>query len=451
MSARQQLHSYLNRLEARLRTGAAVRGAAVLTSVALVTTVILVLITNSFAFAGGIMIGARIVLILALAAAVTVGLALPLYALNSRRTARKAEDAFPQFNQRLLTFAERDPDRKDPFMELLAADTLQVARAAEPAQLVSDGQLFLALSAGVASLAVLVWIIAAGPGFLGAGASLLWTGTHNADVPFYDLQVSPGDVAIRRNSDQMITAQVVGLQSQQVRLFARSHSATKWDEVAMQPQQGAAGFQFLFSSLPEDLEYYVEAGALRSKHYNIRVVDEPAVKTIKVTYHFPAWTALPNAVEDPAGDLRAVQGTTADLEITMDRPLKDGLLSLDDDKQVQLTPGAQPNVYKGTIQMQKDGLYHVATLDQGQQIRLSGDYFIEAREAQAPEVRIGRPGRDYRSNPVEEVTITVNADAEFGLNDVSLHYSINGAKEQVVPLLKQKGVKQADGSSTIDL
>ena len=451
MSARQQLNSYLNRLEARLRTGAAVRGAAVLTSVALVTTVLLVLITNSFAFSGGSMIGARIVLILALAAAVALGLALPLYALNARRTARKAEDVFPQFDQRLLTFAERDPDRKDPFMELLAADTLQVARAAEPAQLVSDGKLFVILSAGVAALAALVWIIAAGPGFLGAGANLLWTGTHNADVPFYDLKVSPGDVTIRRNADQMVTAQVVGLQSQQVRLFARSHSATKWDEVTMQPQEGASGFQFLFSSLPEDLEYYVEAGALRSKHFNVHVEDFAAVKTMKVTYHFPAWTSLPNAVEDPAGDLRAVQGTTADLEITMDRPLKDGLLVLDDNKQIQLTPGDGANVYKGALQMEKDGMYHVATLDQGQQVRLSGDYFIEARQAQAPEVRIGRPGRDYRSSPIEEVTITVAADAEFGLNDLALHYSINGAKEQVVPLLKQKGAKQADGSSTINL
>jgi hypothetical protein len=178
MSARQQLHLYLDRLEKRLRTGAAVRGAAVLTSVALVATVVLVLIANAFAFSGGSIISSRIVLILALAVAAVLGIAWPLYGLNTRRTARKAEDAFPQFDQRLLTFAERGGDHKDPFMELLAADTLQVARAAEPGELVSDGKLFLALTAGVASLAVLVWIIAAGPGFLGAGASLLWTGAR---------------------------------------------------------------------------------------------------------------------------------------------------------------------------------------------------------------------------------------------------------------------------------
>ena len=240
---------------------------------------------------------------------------------------------------------------------------------------------------------MLVWIIAAGPGFLGAGR-FACCGPARAirNRRFTILKVSPGDAAIRRNTDQMITAQLVGLQTQQVRLFARSHSATTWEQVMMEPQSAGSGFQFLFTALPEDLEYYVEAGALRSKHYNIRVVDLPSVKQIKVTYHFPAWTGLPNAIEDPGGDLRAVQGTSADLEITMDRPLRDGLLVRSTTSSCNWLPATQANVYKGTVQMDKDGLYHVAALDQGQQVRLSGDYFIEAREALAPEVHHRAPG-----------------------------------------------------------
>ena len=50
MSFRDQLNSYIHQLERRLRLGAMIRGAAILTSVALATTVILVLITNALAF-----------------------------------------------------------------------------------------------------------------------------------------------------------------------------------------------------------------------------------------------------------------------------------------------------------------------------------------------------------------------------------------------------------------
>ena len=99
----------------------------------------------------------------------------------------------------------------------------------------------------------------------------------------------------------------------------------------MQPQSNGSGYQFLFAGLPENVEYYVEAGALHSKHFNIRVVDLPGVKQIRVTYHYPKWTGLQNVTEEHGGDLRAVEGTDADLEVTMDRPLRDGILALDDD------------------------------------------------------------------------------------------------------------------------
>ena len=53
-----------------------------------------------------------------------------------------------------------------------------------------------------------------------------------------------------------------------------------------------------------------------------------------------------------------------------------------DDQQLKLSGGAG-NVYKGTVHMEKDGLYHVAALDQGQPVRLSNDFFIEAQQGQS--------------------------------------------------------------------
>ena len=41
-------------------------------------------------------------------------------ALNRRRAARQAEEMFPEFKQRLVTFAERDAGEREPFLDLLA-------------------------------------------------------------------------------------------------------------------------------------------------------------------------------------------------------------------------------------------------------------------------------------------------------------------------------------------
>ncbi len=152
MSIRDQLNSYIKQLEKRLRLGAAARGAAILTSVALVATVLLVLITNAFAFSRWSITSARVVLLFVLALAVSFGIAIPLRALTRRRAARHAEDIFPEFQQRLVTFAERDAAVREPFIELLAADTLNVARAAEPSRLVPDRTLATFVGVGAASL-----------------------------------------------------------------------------------------------------------------------------------------------------------------------------------------------------------------------------------------------------------------------------------------------------------
>jgi hypothetical protein len=449
MNTRDHLDSYIKHLQRRLRIGAVLRGSAVFTSVALAVTVVLVLLANHFAFASWTLTGSRVVLLVSLALAIGFGLAVPLYGMNPRRTAGKAETVFPQFEQRLVTFAERNAAKKEPFIDLLAADTLDISQSAQPRHLVPSATLLASLAIGLASLAVLVWLVLAGPGYLGHGASLIWTGAGHVAGPLYQLRVAPGDAAVRRNSDQLITAQLAGLQTPNARLYARFQSASKWEQVNMQPQPGGSGFQFLFAGLPEGVEYYVEAGPLQSKHFNLKVVDLPTVKQIRVTYKFPSWTGLKNQIEEHGGDLRAVEGTQADLEILTDRPMRDGSLIVDD-KELKLADGGS-NVYKGTVQIDKDGQYHVAANEAGETLRISDDFFIEARKANPPEVRLLKPGGDYRASPIEEVTVSVNADGEFGLNDVTIHYSVNGGDEKTVSMLKEKGAKQADGSTVISL
>jgi hypothetical protein len=460
MSARQELNTYLTTLERRLRLGTLSRGAAIVAAAALGATIVLAIALSALAFSGGNDGGlnvARLLLFVALALAAVFGLGIPFSRLTRRRAARKAEDVFPGFQQRLETFVDKGDD--EPFLDLLAADALDVARTVPPETVAPNTALFGWLGAGAASLAVLAWLVTAKPGFLGYGAYLIWTGSHGGTAPLTELQVSPGDAAVRRNTDQLITAVTTGLLSPQVVLYARYQSAAKWEQVAMQPRSGASGYQFVLTGVPENVEYYVEAGPRRSRHFNIRVVDLPSVKQIKVTYHYPPWTGLKDSSEDGGGDLRALEGTRADLDVITDRPLTDGLLVLnalngldasDGGQQVRLAGGAG-NHYQGTVSIEHDGAYHVAALDQGQAVRLSEDYFIEARPTTPPEVSIARPGGDYRASAIEEVTVAVKAQDEFGLKSLDLHYSVNGGPERAVPLLKRPGDKQASGSSVLAL
>ncbi|MGI4758424.1 MAG: hypothetical protein ACRYGF_16435 [Janthinobacterium lividum] len=451
MSKASELNSYIARVRRMLRVRAGLRGATIFLAAAALCTLLMVLFLNHYAFPANGISKARLLLLVISAAAAGFGIVWPLLRLSRQRAVQRAEAAFPALEGSLTTFHQRQAANPDPFLELLAADTLRRTDQA-PTSTLAPAPLLLGMSlAAFVFLGALLWMIFAAPGYVGYGASLLWTGERKTTQPLYALAVIPGDIAIRRNSDQPITAEVTNLHPDKVQIFAHFNSSNGWEPVAMQRQAGTgSSYGFVFTGLPENVEYYVTAGPLTSPHYKVRVVDLPSVKSVKVTYHYPKWTGLPSEINDHAGDLRAIEGTQAELQFEMDRPLKDGNLTLDNGQTLHLTAG-EGNRYTGTVPMAKDGSYHVAATDAGQPVRLSEDYFIATDKAEPPQITIDKPGGDYHASPIEEVTVKVKGSAQFGLRDMHLHYSVNGGADKDVSMLKQQGARNADGSYTLRL
>ena len=446
------LARYLSAMERRLRLLALSRGSAIAAIAALVLTVAAVLWANAFAFSNGAVLAARLALFLGLACAIAAALIVPLVRLNRRHAARAAEQKHPEFEQRLLTLSERaGSDDRDPFLQLLAADTLQVAELAKPVTVAKTTWIAGFSSAAAVSALLLIWLGVAGPGFLGYGTALLWAGPSKGEIkPFYSITVSPGDRTIRKRADQVIQATLFGFNAPKVRFFAKYASAPQWEQAEMRTEPGGSAYQFLIAGVPESLEYYVEAGGVRSASYHLNVVDLPSIKNITVTYHYPAWAGMKDSVEDPGGDLRAVEGTTAEVAVHTDRPLPNGVLLLDDGGKIGLRDGGS-NTLIANVPIQKDGMYHIAAIESGEDVRLSEDYFIEAQKDNPPQITITRPGHDFKASPIEEVTVAVNASDDFGLRGVDLHYSVNGGAEKTVSLLDAKGGKTASGSTVIAL
>src|SRR6202035_5751685 len=98
-----------------------------------------------------------------------------------------AEKKCPQFEERLLTFTEKmEQTPGDPFLELLAADTLAVSQNASetagPKAVTKNSWIFGFSSAAIVSAMVLIWLGVSGPGFLGYGTSLLWGGLPKGEM-----------------------------------------------------------------------------------------------------------------------------------------------------------------------------------------------------------------------------------------------------------------------------
>ena len=127
----------------------------------------------------------------------------------------------------------------------------------------------------------------------------------------------------------------------------------------------------------------MEAGAVQSKHFNLKVIDLPAIQKIRVTYHFPAWSGLKDSVEDPGGDVRAVEGTDAEDRRTNRQAAQQRNPDVER-RFANPVPSRGGELAHCPSSGPKDGMYHIAAIEQGENVRMSEDFFIEARKDSPP-------------------------------------------------------------------
>jgi hypothetical protein len=109
-------------------------------------------------------------------------------------------------------------------------------------------------------------------------------------------------------------------------------------------------------------------------------------------------------VENPGGDLHAVEGTTADVSIRTDRPLANGAILLDDGTKLPLQAeprwpdGERADCEGRPVSRGRGGRRRRCSVERG--------LFHRSAEVRAAGGKITRPGRDFKATPIEEVTIS---------------------------------------------
>ena len=453
-SQTEKLLDYLHRIRVRLQVTTASRGLGATAIVALLVTVFCVYIANRFAFSDSSVVSARTLLFGSVVAIVVFALIRPLMRLGRGNAAGHLEKSVPAFDGRIETFVDQSepkPGKKpNPFLDLLAEDTMRVAEAAPVEQVVEAKRIFGYALAAAGAAVFLMWLGSSGPGYWSYGTARLWGGWLKPAVsPLYQIVVEPKDTTIRQGADLIVTAQMAGFESPTAQLFAKFDSSVQWEEAPMQRQMEGTGFEFLFAGVREPFRYYITAGGIESEEFEVQVVEMPNVEAIRLTYHYPKWTGLESLVEEDLGDIRAVAGTEVEVQVKTDKPLTGGLLRVNDDSSVSMS--AEGLEASGRIQVEKEGHYFVAAMYKGEVVRLTNDYFISVIPDKKPTVRFLRPGRDSKATSIEEVVTQFEAGDDFGLRSFEVNYSVNGGDTEKAVLKIARGSKKATAGHTFYL
>ncbi len=456
MTARQRLEQYLTGLRQRIRTHIYVRAAAAVAVSVLALLVAFVWFLQREGFPDDIALAGRIAIGFIVVVVAALLFALPLRRLSRRDGAPVLERHLPAQAGRIETYLDAQrrgrEGQSSPLIELLARDALDDDRAPPPADVVPASRFWLAGAAFTAAAVLIAWLLVAGPSFWGFGSRHLLLGSEipREAVPIRSVEVHPGDVTVRRNSDLTIRASVHGFAPERAQVFVRYADRPDWERAPMQvvDDGNTSHWEFRLFALRGPLQYYVTAedrrSTERSAEHKVAVVDLPKIDKVRLTYRYPKWTDLPPHTEEASRDIRAVAETQVQVEVFADAPLQSPAIVVDG-AAVDMSPTAQGGT--GRIVVARPGAYHISATVADERVALTDEYRIEIIDDQKPTIEIRKPGQDRRATSIEEVAVSVQAQDDFRLQQVELRYSVNGGKEQVRRIAS--GSKVADVESML--
>lgn len=377
---------------------------------------------------------------------------------DDRRLAQYVDDRMPDLEQRLITsidsLEKQKTDLPSQLVESLWLDTMAHVRGRNIQQVTHSRLAWYAAGTAFVLAFLLAGALWDSARFSAAARRVAWPWSIPAAdlLQSADFRVDPGDILIRRGSDVAVTATIENVSSKEVFLYLRE-DASGWKRVPMRADDSTTEYLYYLRGVANDISYYVDSGDGRSRQYRIQVFDLTRVETIDVDYMYPDHTMLENKTEKNAGDIIAPEGTKVRLHIAFNRPIQRSILKFEGGTTIDLISSG--NVATGAFTVAKDGTYVVdAVDDEGRNIENPMEYMIRSIPDSPPEISVIMPGRDLKAMALEEVSIAVSAEDDFGVTKLTLNYNIAGGFEQTVDFLNAAGqdvLPSVDGKTVIYL
>lgn len=360
-------------------------------------------------------------------------------ALNVERQHRNLEDRLVS----ALQFGDTETD--DPIeshlLQRLVTDAVERTKDIDFKATVEKGKKRKHVGIAVAVLAGCALIALIFPAELNISLNRLVSPWKKTEPVFTtNLTVEPGNARILRGRSLAINIEVTGKAANKARLiYTKQNSGTDTEpqprEIDMVRTVGEKRkFGYEIFNINENMEYYVTAAGVESERYTVEVFDMPKVAAIEVAYTYPEYTKLKPIIQQGDGNIRAVTGSQAELRITTNKGIQSAPLTVDAQDPIPMA------IFDGrtlttTLDVLNNGKYTVELLCvDGFNNQTPIEYTITATPDEPPEIVIKEPGRDIKATKLEEVRVLAEATDDYGVENMSLKYSIGSGEPQELPV-----------------
>lgn len=341
-----------------------------------------------------------------------------------RSIAREIEHQHPELHALLLTAIEQQPDpatgRLNFLQERVVAEAVAESRSHQWLDTVSGARLFSTRLAQITALALLVF----------AMVRLQTTPpapSRKSSASARSVAVTPGDATVERGSGLVVLARFTGpVPTEATLVIGVAPEASRRIPLARTLADPVFG-----GSIPEvgsNLVYRVEFGAEQTREFKITVFDYPALQRSDARIVYPEYTSLPEKRIEETRRVSAVEGSSLDFTLQLNKPVAGARLVGKDKSIVRLSVETnKPLAALKDFSLLTNSTYELQLIDaDGRTNKSSAQFVFEALKNRRPELKILAPRGDQRVSPLEEVNFSGEAWDDFGLRDYGLSYTVAG-------------------------
>jgi hypothetical protein len=360
--------------------------------------------------------------------------------------AAAVEGRFPQLGQRVCTtaeYAEPTPATAPAHPQFVTALSNDTARRTDglPFQAIVPWSSLKRFWLGLGGLGLIALLILA---FMPEMRTAL---LRSALIPlnYTQIQVEPGDQSLKLGEGLTIKTTITGRPVAKLTLQHRPSGTEEWmTQPILPPEAGGVRPKRLLGALETTLpsnqdgfDYQVVSNELRSPIYQVTILRPLVLKEVEATIQPPAYTRKDKLIVKD-GNLKVIEGSTAQLQFTLDRAPAAATL--------KLTPSDDKSAESAMVPIQIDGSdlraelpplvqaaeYELAAVA-ADGMKLEPQRFrITVTPDRAPSISIVKPKEQIEVIPTTDVEIKLNAKDDFGLARVGIVYQVgNGAMKSL--------------------
>jgi hypothetical protein len=400
--------------------------------------------------------------IFAFAAAALVALA---YRVLRRATgeavAAELEHHFPQFGQAVRTAVQYRTESAMTGASQALVNAMNHDLAARSTELPLDEAVpsraarraGLAVAGGVILLVIL------------AASSWEWrTATLRAlfgGQPYTQVAASPGDTLVEEGASLRVAAEVRGRARRPMTLMTRtpgsgeaSWTTQELSEVnVIDRATRLVKYEVDVPNVREPLEYRIAAGPYVTPVHHVAVRHPLEIESIRVEVTPPEYTGLSTTVVDE-GSLRAVAGSKARFQITLDRPAETASMMLsssnrrrgEEAQDVVVPLVVDGKTLAAELDLTDDVLYSVEGLAaDGSRIR-KNRHRIRVRDDRPPRISFDEPHSETEVHSLAEVVLRARVEDDFGITRAGIVFQVNNGQEYPL-VLRDVASEQPDEPS----